>query len=362
MDTTLTVREAPGSAHQFPTVTSGLLARWVTPLLRVPLLGKLLGANLLIVIAAVAENYLLPGEMALTRPANVLVLSFGATAVLVWLALRPLALLEATAKRVSAGDFGARVTLSPVADRAVMQLSVTMNRLLDRVEADRARIQYLAGRSVRARDIERESVARELRDSLAQMVSAIALQIAAIRSGKIDAETDRKLESARQLVEDLTDQMRGVAEALYPGTISEFGLANALRALGRVMARRANVTIEVEADTFDVPLSPAAAGALYRVAEESLRNVTQHSQAMHARLLLAADAAGVKLEIEDDGRGVDITTNDPLHAGLGLFSARAVLALAGGELQLSGAPGKGTRITARIPHTALNQGLWRPTS
>lgn len=336
--------------------------RLIAPLLRVPLLLKLLGANLVIVVAAVAEHYLAPDGPALTRPLSVLVVSFAATALLVWLALRPIALLEATAKRVSTGDFSARVDISPVADRAVTQLSVTMNKLLDRVEADRARIQYLAGRSVRARDIERESVARELRDSLAQMVYAIALQIAAIRRGRIDADTDRQLESARKLVDELTDQMLGVAEALYPGTISEFGLANALRALGRVVARRSNVIIEVDADTFNTPLSPAAAGALYRVAEEALRNVTQHSQAMHARMILAAGADGVTLEIEDDGRGVDVTTHDPLQAGLGLFSARAVLALAGGELQLSGAPGRGTRITARIPSSSLSQGPWRPTS
>jgi signal transduction histidine kinase len=341
---------------------SGSAARLVQPVLRVPLLLKLLGANLLIVAAAIVEQRLFPGSSALLRSGSVLLLSFVATALLVWLALRPITMLEATAERVSAGDYSARVELSAVADRDVQQLAVTMNRLLDRVAADRARIQYLAGRSVRARDIERESVARELRDSLAQMVSGIALQISAIRRGKIDAATDRQLETTRQLVEDLTDQMRGVAEALYPGTISEFGLANALRALGRVVARRSNIVIEVDAEAHGVPLSPAASGALYRVAEEALRNVTQHSQAARAHMKLSSDAASVTLEIVDDGRGVDITTYDPFQAGLGLFSARAVLTLAGGDLQISGAPGRGTRVTARIPHTSLSQGPWRPTS
>ena len=329
-------------------------ARLVGSVLRVPLLLKLLGANLLIVVVALAEQYVFPGGSAQTRLLSVLVLSFGATALLVWLALRPIAKLEATAERVSSGDYGARVPLSPVADRAVAQLSATMNRLLDRVEADRARIQYLAGRSVRARDIERESVSRELRDSLAQMVSGIALQIAAIRQSPIDAATDRRLESVRLMVEELTDQMRGVAETLYPGTISEFGLANALRALGRVVARRSNVIVEVDAETFSAPLTPAQSGALYRVAEEALRNVTHHSHALHARVILAPQDGGVVLEVEDDGRGIDVTMQDPLQAGLGLFSARAVLALAGGELQLSGAPGKGTRVTARIPQTSLS--------
>ena len=128
----------------------GSATRMAAPVLRVPLLVKLLGANLLIVAAAFAEQVLFPGTSALTRSLSVLVLSFSATALLVWLALRPISLLEDTAERVAAGDFGARVEMSPVADNAVMQLSATMNKLLDRVAADRARIQYLAGRSVRA--------------------------------------------------------------------------------------------------------------------------------------------------------------------------------------------------------------------
>jgi signal transduction histidine kinase len=59
----------------------------------------------------------------------------------------------------------------------------------------------------------------------------------------------------------------------------------------------------------------------------------------------------VCLEVEDDGRGMDLRTRDPVQAGLGLFSARAVLALAGGELQISSAPGLGTRVVARVPVT-----------
>lgn len=322
---------------------------WVAPILRTPLLGKLLGANLVVVLAAVAEHYALPGTPVAFRLATVLLLSFGVTALLVWLALRPIAQLEATADQVSAGDFNARAPVSPIADHNIARLSATLNRLLDRVQADRARIHYLAGRSVRARDIERESVARELRDSLAQMVSGIALQLAAARLSNSDPAVDQQLERMRQLVEELTDQMRGVADTLYPGTLGEFGLVNGLRALGRIMARRSRVHFEVDAEPFQTQLSPSAAGALYRVADEALRNVGQHALARHARVLLRSEDGVVRLEIEDDGRGVDVQASDPLQAGLGLFSARAVLALEGGELQISGAPGRGTRVTAWVP-------------
>jgi len=326
-----------------------------------PLLLKLLGANLIIALAALGEHYLIPRSPV---PSAIVVVaaSFVVTAGLVWLALRPLAQLEIAAKRVSTGDFSARVPCSNLADSDVQRLSVTLNQLLDRVETDRARIEYLAGRSVRARDIERDSVARELRDSFAQMVAGIALGLAAARQTNRDAKVDRQLEETRRLLEELTEQMRGVAETLYPGTIAEFGLSNALQALGRVVERRAGLQVDVDINGFAGQLSPATAAALYRVADESLRNVAQHSQAHHVRVHLSADDAAVRLDIEDDGRGFDLRERDPLQAGLGLFSAKTVLALAGGELQISGAPGRGTRVVANIPRQATTPRLWQATS
>ena len=334
--------ERPSSA------TSGLPRRVATRLLRVPLLLKLLGANALLVAAALTTSALWPDRSMVLPLWIALLLSFSVSAGLAWLALRPLAGLEDTAARVSDGDFTARVPASSIADRDMLKLSATMNRLLERVETDRARIQYLAGRAVRARDIEREAVARELRDSLAQLVSAAALQLSVARSANADPAVDQQIRAASDVISQITDEMKLVAESLYPGTLSEFGLNNALQSLARRVGRRGHLRVELDASLFDAPLSPAAASALYRVADEALRNVLQHADARHARVLLSSNGH-VLLEVEDDGRGMDLRTRDPVQAGLGLFSARAVLALAGGELQISSAPGLGTRVVARVP-------------
>jgi two-component system, NarL family, sensor histidine kinase UhpB len=322
--------------------------RFVKVILRVPLLGKLLGANLGFVAAAFAAHAVFPSASVAAQLGVTLAMSFCATAVLVWLALRPIVQLEHIAERVSDGDFNARVPASPLADRNISKLSSTMNRLLDRVDSDRARIHYLAGRAVRARDIERESVARELREELAQSLSAVTMQIAAARASNDDPAHSRVLEDIRETVQQVTDEMRSVAEALYPGTLEEFGLTNAIEALARRVTRRSSLGIKVEPGLFDAKLSPRAASALYRVADEALRNVEQHAQASHARIVLSSNSH-VTLEIEDDGRGIDMKLNDPLQAGLGLFSARTVLALVGGELQISSAPGRGTHVIARVP-------------
>jgi signal transduction histidine kinase len=181
------------------------------------------------------------------------------------------------------------------------------------------------------------------------MVAGIALQLAATRKASSDPQVHDELAQTSELLQQLSDEMRSVAETLYPGTLGEFGLLNALSALARITSRRSGIQIEVEAGPFDRLLPAAAAGALYRVAEEALRNIAQHSAATHARVSLRSGVDFVLLEVEDDGRGIDLTLRDPMQAGLGLFSARAVLALAGGDLQISSAPGKGTRVLARVP-------------
>jgi two-component system, NarL family, sensor histidine kinase UhpB len=349
--TTALLSASPPTSHR-RSRWGWLAAAWAATL-RVPLLGKIIGANALLLITALVTHWVIPAAPTAVSLAALLVMSFAVTTLLAWLALRPIAELEATADRVSAGDFSSRVPASPLADRDMLRLAVTLNRLLDRVESDRARIHYLAGRSVRARDIERESVARELRDSFAQMVSAIALQIAAALRVNDNPDVDQQLKRTGVLIQQLTEEMRGVAETLYPGTLGEFGLVNAVQALVRRTSRQAGVRLEVDAGQFGTPkLSAQAAAALYRAADEALRNVARHADARNARILFYSDADHVTLEIEDDGRGVDMRFHDPLQAGLGLFSAKAVLALAGGTLQISSAPGLGTRVVARVPSSA----------
>ena len=340
---TLMLRRTSGRG----TLSTNSLRLW-SHLLRFPLLGKILGANVLLVIAAVGSYIAFPSASMVVELAITLGMSFVVTTILVWLALRPIMLLEATAERVSQGDSKARVPASPVADRQIARLSSTLNRLLDRVDADRARIQYLAGRSVRARDIERESVARELRESLAQSLSAVAMQVAAARVANKDPSVDEKLGVIRETIQCVTDDMRSVAETLYPGTLVEFGLTNAIEALARRVSRRSSIYVEVDAGLFNVALPARAASALYRVADEALRNVEQHARAEHVRVTLRSNGH-VTLDIEDDGRGIEMKLNDPLQAGLGLFSARTVLALVAGELQISSRPGQGTRVVARVP-------------
>jgi signal transduction histidine kinase len=345
--TTLAIPQAGDRRAQRVVGATNAFAEAGGAILRVPLLGKLLGANLVLIGGMLVAHFAMPQTSTAIELGVLLVLSFLATTGLVWLALRPLSTLEQTAELVSDGDFTARAPASPLADKQMQRLTTTLNRLLDRVQSDRARIHYLAGRGVRARDIEREAVARELRDSFAQTLAGIAMQLHAAQRASKDADASESLAVIQSMVQDLTEEMRSVAETLYPGTLAHFGLVNSIEALARRVARRSGLHIDVDAGSWTAPLPSQSVAALYRVADEALRNIELHAIAQKVRIALSCNGY-VTLDIEDDGRGIDMRSRDPLQAGLGLFSAKAVLALSGGELQISSGPGLGTRVRARV--------------
>jgi signal transduction histidine kinase len=100
-------------------------------------------------------------------------------------------------------------------------------------------------------------------------------------------------------------------------------------------------------------MSDATAAALYRVAQEALRNVERHARAESARLTLRADGAHVILDVTDDGRGFDVAEAEARRPGMGLFSMRERLGLVGGALDVHTSPGRGTRVRARAPRDSF---------
>jgi signal transduction histidine kinase len=98
---------------------------------------------------------------------------------------------------------------------------------------------------------------------------------------------------------------------------------------------------------------PTAAAVLYRVAQAAVHNVVRHARARHVELRLTVisrerDGRAV-LEVVDDGTGFDVADAERRRPGMGLFTMRERVALAGGQFHIESSTGKGTRITASVP-------------
>ena len=334
--------------------TPPILGRVLRPLLAIPLLAKLIGANVLMAVALAAAVLALraidaAGGSTTALLAGALLVTPAVNLGLVWLALRPLGQLEETVERLSQGDLEARAPRSALADRDMARVSQTMNSLLDRLAGDRTRLRRVAAQAIRAGEVERARIADELHESTAQTLAALLLQVSAAARDCRDPELADRLATSRGLAADALEEVRLLAQTVHPRVLEDLGLPAALRHLARLVTERdRSVAIDVDADAALPRLQPPAAAALYRVAEEGVTNALRHARPRVIDLRVSADARVVRLEVADDGCGFDVASADR-RPGTGLFALREELALAGGHLEVISRPGEGTRLLADVP-------------
>jgi signal transduction histidine kinase len=333
------------------------LPEWLRTVLGVPLLAKIAGANALIVIIAIAISLGLhdlnrPGITLASVMMVALVISLVVNLALVQVALQPIHDLEDTAHRVWGGDLEARVPPSLVADRDMVRVGRTVNLLLDALTSDRARMRRLASLVITAQDEERSRIARELHDSTAQSLTAIVLQLSAAARDARTPEIAARLSEVKEMAGLALEEVRTLSHRVHPRVLDDLGLVPAVRWLARQARDSANVDITVDA-LGNTELIPAqVASVLYRVAQEALTNAVRHAAPTSVAIIVRADAGTATLELSDDGRGFDIAEAEARRPGMGLFSMRERVSLVDGELDLTSAPGSGTRVVARVPLTA----------
>jgi len=339
--------------RQHPPAARSLVER----ALRVPLLGKLAGANLLIVLSAllavIAERRNLVPGTAVSILGTALALSLVVNVVLVYVALRPLSDLEATAERVSAGDMEARVAPSMLADRDIARVGTTLNALLDRLTEDRARVRRLASQVISVQDEERARVARELHDSTAQILAAIMLQLGVAARESSSPALDERITTLRELAAEALEEVRSLSHMMHPRVLDDLGLPAALEWIGRQTREQESFDVEVFADETGAAIPAPLASVLYRVAQEALRNAARHAEAHRVQIYLSRTPTSATLEVIDDGRGFDVRQAEERRPGMGLFSMRERVGLVNGTLGIVSAPGRGTRVVATVPLTEL---------
>ena len=213
------------------------------------------------------------------------------------------------------------------------------------IAIDRAR---LAEKSTElARLEERSRIAREIHDTLAQGLTAIALQVeGALNHIEQRPELAReRLERALAICrESLEDARRSVLDLRHAPLIRP--LPGALRALARSFTSETGVRVEVRL-VGETALSLRAEGELLRIAQEALTNVQRHAEAQEVEIRLRAGPQAVSLSIRDNGRGFDPRRIPEGHHGITGMKERA--RLLGGRLRINSRPGKGTTITAVVP-------------
>ncbi|TAM88513.1 MAG: sensor histidine kinase [Jatrophihabitans sp.] len=200
---------------------------------------------------------------------------------------------------------------------------------------------------------ERDRLANEIHDTVAQGLASILLLLRSVRSGSdaLPVPARRQLDAAVDAAKGALEDTRRVVRALAPAQLAGRSLTDALARLVED-ARPVGIGLELEVDGDPYELPVATAVALLRTAQGALGNVIAHSMARHARLTLTFQPDRVSLDIADDGRGFDpgATAHETTAGtGIGLEAMRSRLAEVGGTLAVESAPGAGTAVSASIP-------------
>jgi two-component system sensor histidine kinase UhpB len=212
------------------------------------------------------------------------------------------------------------------------------------------RIRDLAATLITAQEEERKRIARDLHDDLNQQVAAVAIGLSVLKRWlpKAPGAGHDQVLSLQAKVSDIADRIRELSHELHSSALEHVGLSAALASLCAEFrdGRGLLVKLETRGDLEAVP--PDAELCLYRVAQESLRNIAQHSGSARANVVLSATAGAVRLVVRDGGVGFDRAAAR-LGGGMGLVSMEERVRALGGRFSVTGEPGRGTKLVAEIP-------------
>jgi PAS domain S-box-containing protein len=270
-------------------------------------------------------------------------------------------------------------TVSPVRDasgRVVMLIAsgidITEQKLLrDQLEQrvrERTReleqsntsLRELSGRLLRAQDEERRRIARELHDSIGQLLAALSMNISTVslERAKLSKIAQGSVDENEALVMRVSDEIRTLSYLLHPPLLDEIGLESALRDYVDGFAERSKIAVRLDVAPDVGRLSREAEIALFRVVQECLTNIHRHSGSPTAEIRIARANGTVRLEVRDEGKGMPsdklLVVNSTGTLGVGFRGMRERLRQLGGSLEVS-SNGNGTVVAATLQDPLAHQ-------
>lgn len=250
-------------------------------------------------------------------------------------------------------------TCRDITERKQVELALAQRneKLFEEVVAGRNQLRNLARREVAAQERERKRISRELHDEAGQYLTAlqIMLKVACDKLPTRPEDARGDLSESVKLVDAVTDRIRRIAQGLRPPALDTVGIKATLAGLCREVSRQAGIPVEYDAEPVK-KLTPDAAITFYRVLQEALTNSVKHAAPSKISVRLYRDVDALCLSIIDDGRGFSPGEASGEGHGLGLAGMRERLDFLGGSLDIESEPGRGARVSARAPLSAVTGG------
>src|SRR3984893_10548348 len=215
-------------------------------------------------------------------------------------------------------------------------------------------VRHLSGRLLQMQDEERRRIARELHDSVGQLVAGMAMNLSVVHRERLHlspAAADAVSENSK-LVQELSRQIRTTSHLLHPPLLDEVGLASALQWYVEGFAERSKIQVSLDLPADFGRLSPEIETAIFRIVQECLTNVHRHSGSAAAAVRVINVANQLRVEVQDAGKGIPPEKQSAMagagKTGVGMRGMRERLRQFGGHLEVISTPGR-TVVAATLP-------------
>jgi hypothetical protein len=214
----------------------------------------------------------------------------------------------------------------------------------------RTQLRELSNYLQSVREAERARISRELHDELGQTLTALKMELGWLKD-RLPADPAMlrtRVDRLVQIVDHSVTDLQRIASDLRPMILDELGLVSAIQWLVQNFSERSALAVALSFEQSDVLYSRDVSTAAFRIVQEALTNIARHSGAASARIAARHSGDELQLEISDEGRGMDVArSRREQHLGLIGMSERAHML--GGSMEIDSAPGRGTRISVRLP-------------
>jgi PAS domain S-box-containing protein len=222
-------------------------------------------------------------------------------------------------------------------------------------------LRVLSGRLLSLRDEERRRVARDLHDSVGQMLAGATMNLAMVQqrlAGVAEPATLQFLGDLASLLDQSVKEIRTMSYLLHPPLLDEVGLPSALQWYVSGFCSRSQIKVELEVPQDLGRFRSDLELALFRIVQEALTNVHRHSGSATAKITISRSPSQIRLKVEDQGKGMPLPISDNQESpllGVGISGMRERVRNLGGQIQIrSGNSGTAVEVCFPMQESAMS--------
>jgi len=259
------------------------------------------------------------------------------------------------AMKAGAHDYimkGTLARLIPAVERELREAAVRQERKWaeEQLKSSHEQLRALSGHLQSVREEEGTRIALEIHDELGQALTGLRMDLTWLGSRLRQDQKSllKRIQAMSKLIDATIQAVRRISTELRPRVLDDIGLMAALEWQAQDFQTRTGIRCKFSSRVEELSLDQDRSTAVFRIFQETLTNVVRHAHATSVNISLRDNAGNLILEVRDNGKGIaDGEISDA--RSLGLLGMRERAALFGGEVDISGIAGRGTRVTVRIP-------------